>query len=66
MATRSPTTSPTTDKGNVVTGTVKRVDGKGAVIVLDGVEGYLRASEMARDRVEDARLHLKEGDESRR
>ena len=37
---------------------------KGAVIELDGdVEGYLRASEIARDRVEDARNELKEGDE---
>ena len=36
---------------------------KGAVIALDGdVEGYLRASEVARDRVEDIRSHLKEGD----
>src|SRR6187455_666636 len=44
------------DKGNLVTGSVKSVDAKGAVIALDGeVEGYLRASEMARDRVEDMR-----------
>ncbi len=51
------------DKGTVVNGTVKSLDGKGAVIVLDGdVEGYLRASEVARDRVEDIRSHLKEGD----
>src|SRR5712671_4068062 len=51
------------DKGTVVNGTVKSLDGKGAVIVLDGdVEGYLRASEVARDRVEDMRSHLKEGD----
>jgi small subunit ribosomal protein S1 len=53
----------THDKGTVVTGTVKSLDGKGAVIALDGdVEGYLRASEVARDRVEDIRSHLKEGD----
>jgi small subunit ribosomal protein S1 len=53
----------THDKGNVVTGSVKSLDGKGAVIALDGdVEGYLRASEVARDRVEDIRSHLKEGD----
>jgi small subunit ribosomal protein S1 len=51
------------DKGAIVTGTVKGVDAKGAVIGLEGdVEGYLRASEIARDRVEDARTHLKEGD----
>jgi len=51
------------DKGAIVTGTVKGVDAKGAVIGLEGdVEGYLRASEISRDRVEDARTHLKEGD----
>src|SRR5450631_2320676 len=51
------------DKGTVVNGTVKSLDGKGAVIGLDGeVEGYLRASEVARDRVEDIRTHLKEGE----
>jgi small subunit ribosomal protein S1 len=51
------------DKGAVVTGTVKSVDAKGAVIALPGdVEGYLRASEISRDRVEDARNHLKDGD----
>ncbi len=49
------------DKGSIVTGTVKSMDAKGAVILLDGeVEGYLRASEVARDRVEDIRTHLKE------
>jgi small subunit ribosomal protein S1 len=51
------------DKNSIVTGTVKAVDAKGAVIQLDGdIEGYLRASEVARDRVEDIRTHLKEGD----
>ncbi len=51
------------EKGAVVTGTVKSVDAKGAVIALsDDVEGYLRASDISRDRVEDARTHLKEGD----
>ncbi|MFN0301853.1 MAG: 30S ribosomal protein S1 [Burkholderiales bacterium] len=51
------------DKGAVVTGTVKSVDAKGAVIQLEPeVEGYLRASEVSRDRVEDARTLLKEGD----
>ncbi|MDP2431282.1 MAG: 30S ribosomal protein S1 [Pseudomonadota bacterium] len=49
------------DKGSIVTGTVKSMDAKGAVILLDGeVEGYLRASEVARDRVEDIRTHLKD------
>ena len=52
------------EKGAVVTGTVKSVDAKGAVIALaDDVEGYLRASDISRERVEDARAHLKEGDE---
>ena len=51
------------DKNSVVKGTVKSIDAKGAVIALEGdVEGYLRASEVARDRVEDIRTHLKEGD----
>jgi small subunit ribosomal protein S1 len=51
------------DKGSVVGGTVKSLDGKGAVINLGGdIEGYLRASELSRDRVEDMRTHLKEGD----
>ncbi|MEZ5505203.1 MAG: 30S ribosomal protein S1 [Gammaproteobacteria bacterium] len=52
------------DKGTVVKGTVKSVDAKGAVVDLgDGVEASLKASEISRDRVEDARNHLKEGDE---
>jgi len=52
------------DKGSVVKGTVKEVDAKAAVIDLgDGVEGVLRASELARDRVEDARTVLSPGDE---
>ncbi|MEK9812237.1 MAG: 30S ribosomal protein S1 [Bordetella sp.] len=52
------------EKGAVVKGTVKSVDAKGAVITLaDDVEGYLRASDISRERVEDARSHLKEGDE---
>jgi small subunit ribosomal protein S1 len=52
------------EKGTVVKGTVKSVDAKGAVITLaDDVEGYLRASDISRERVEDARSHLKEGDE---
>jgi small subunit ribosomal protein S1 len=51
------------DKNSIVTGTVKTVDAKGAVVQLEGeVEGYLRASEVARDRVEDIRTRVKEGD----
>jgi small subunit ribosomal protein S1 len=52
------------DKGSVVTGKVKTVDAKGAEIDLgEEILGYLRASEISRDRVEDARSVLKEGDE---
>jgi small subunit ribosomal protein S1 len=51
------------EKNSIVTGTVKTIDARGAVIQLEGdVEGYLRASELARDRVEDIRTRLKEGD----
>ena len=52
------------DKGSIVTGKVKTVDAKGAEIDLgDDIVGYLRASEISADRVEDARSVLKEGDE---
>jgi small subunit ribosomal protein S1 len=52
------------DRGALVTGKVKTVDPRGAEIQLsDDVTGYLRASEISRDRVEDARNVLKEGDE---
>jgi small subunit ribosomal protein S1 len=51
------------EKGKLISGTVKSVDARGAVVSLGGdLEGYLRASEISRDRVEDARNHLKEGD----
>jgi len=51
------------DKNSLVTGTVKSVDAKGAVVAISPeVEGYLRASEFSRDRVDDLRNHLKEGD----
>ena len=51
-------------KGSIVTGTVIAVDAKAATIDLgDGIEGLLRASEMAKDRVEDARSFLSEGDQ---
>lgn len=54
----------THEKGSVVTGKVKSVEAKGAVIDLgNDTEGYLRASEIGPDRVEDARKVLKEGDE---
>ncbi len=51
------------DKNSVVKGTVKTVDQRGAVIDLGGdIEGYLRASEASRDRIEDLRTLFKEGD----
>jgi len=51
------------DKNSVVQGTVKSVDAKGAVIALSAeIEGYLRASEFSRDRIEDLRTALKDGD----
>jgi small subunit ribosomal protein S1 len=51
-------------KGSVVKGVIKEVDAKAAVVDLgDGVEGILRASELARDRVEDARTLLSVGQE---
>jgi small subunit ribosomal protein S1 len=52
-----------TQKGTIVTGIVKEVDAKGAVIELDGgIEGYIKANDIAKERVEDAREHLKVGD----
>ena len=52
------------DKGQIVTGKVKTVDQRGAEIDLgEDIIGYLRVSELSRDRVEDARSVLKEGDE---
>ncbi|HEY9103929.1 30S ribosomal protein S1 [Chitinimonas sp.] len=54
----------TNDKGAIVKGTVKSMDAKGAVIALsEEVEGYLRATEVSRDRVENIATVLKEGDE---
>jgi len=51
-------------KGTIVKGVVKEVDARGATIDLgNGVEGQLRASELGRDRIEDARSVLKVGDE---
>ncbi|WP_086931411.1 30S ribosomal protein S1 [Agarilytica rhodophyticola] len=52
------------DKGSVIKGVVKAVDAKEAIITLaDDVEATLKASEISRDKVEDARNALKEGDE---
>jgi len=50
-------------RGSIVNGTVKEVDAKGATIELaDGVEGYVRVSDIAKERIEDASQHLKVGD----
>ena len=52
------------DKGKIVKGTVKSVDTKAAVIDLGGdIEGILKASEISRDKVEDVKTVLKEGEE---
>ncbi len=54
----------THEKNTITRGTVKTVDAKGAVISLDGeVEGYLRASDFSRDRIDDLSQVLKVGDE---
>jgi small subunit ribosomal protein S1 len=50
-------------KGCIVNGTVKEIDAKAAIIDLgDGIDGVLRATEYARDKIEDLRTVLKEGD----
>ncbi|HET7842579.1 MAG TPA: 30S ribosomal protein S1 [Xanthomonadales bacterium] len=50
-------------RGSIVNGTVKEVDARGATIQLgDGIEGYLRASDIAKERIEDATTALKVGD----
>src|SRR5450830_509615 len=52
------------DKGAIVKGTVKSVEAKGATITLDGeVEGYVRAADISREKIEDATTALKVGDE---
>mgnify|MGYP002147717520 CR=1 FL=1 len=52
------------DKGTVITGTVKSVDAKAAIVELaEDVEAVLKASEMSQDRVEDLTTQLKEGDQ---
>lgn len=54
----------TNERGTIVKGTVKEVDAKGATIALsDDVDGYLRASDIARERIEDASKVLSVGDE---
>lgn len=52
------------EKGSIIKGIVSEVDAKGAVITLaDEVQGYLKASEISQDRVDDASKHLNVGDE---
>ncbi len=51
-------------KGTIVKGTLREVDARGAVVELaEGIEGYIRASDIARERIDDARTVLKEGEE---
>ncbi|MBS0194049.1 MAG: 30S ribosomal protein S1 [Proteobacteria bacterium] len=51
-------------KGSILKGTVKEVDARGATLDLgDNMEGYIRASDIAKERVDDATTHLKVGDE---
>ncbi|MCO6539280.1 MAG: 30S ribosomal protein S1 [Gilliamella sp.] len=51
-------------KGTIVKGTVSAVDAKGATIeIAEGIEGYLKAQDIARERIEDATTALKVGDE---
>ncbi len=50
-------------KGSIVVGTIAEVDAKGATITLaDGVEGYIRVADIARERIEDASTVLKAGE----
>ncbi|KFN44449.1 30S ribosomal protein S1 [Arenimonas oryziterrae] len=57
------TVMATTQKGAIVTGTVKEVDARGAVIEVEGgIEGYVKANDIAKERVEDATQYLKVGE----
>ncbi|WP_348675810.1 30S ribosomal protein S1 [uncultured Abyssibacter sp.] len=50
-------------KGSIVTGTIREVDPRGAVIDLEeGIDGYLRVADISRERIEDARTALNAGD----
>ncbi|MFC0677755.1 30S ribosomal protein S1 [Lysobacter korlensis] len=51
-------------KGSIVRGTVKEVDARGATVELEGgIEGYIAARDIARERIDDASKHLKVGQE---
>ena len=52
------------EKGSIVTGTISTLEAKSATVILqEGIEGTLRASEISRDKIEDVRNMLKEGEE---
>ncbi|MCH2324847.1 MAG: 30S ribosomal protein S1 [Pseudomonadales bacterium] len=52
------------EKGSIVTGTISTLEAKSATVILqEGIEGTLRASEISRDKIEDVRNVLKEGEE---
>ena len=52
------------EKGSIVTGTISTLEAKSATVILqEGIEGILRASEISRDKIEDVRNVLKEGEE---
>ncbi len=51
-------------RGSIVNGKIKSVDAKGAIVELaDGVDGYIKAADLAKERVEDATKVVSEGDE---
>ena len=50
-------------RGSILTATITEVEQRGArVDLVEGVEGYIRASEISRERVEDARTVLRSGE----
>ncbi|TBR12012.1 MAG: 30S ribosomal protein S1 [Lysobacter sp.] len=54
----------TNTRGSIVRGVVKEVDAKGATVELEGgVEGYIQARDIAKERVDDASQRLKVGEE---
>ena len=60
---RSPLTWPEHPRGSIVNGKIKSVDPRGAIVELaDGVDGYIKASDLAKERVEDATKVVSEGD----
>jgi small subunit ribosomal protein S1 len=50
-------------RGSILNGTVKEVDARGVTVDIgEGIEGYLRANDIAKERVDDATQHFKVGD----